>query len=112
MFLQDYRPFKKEMCELIDVGDSGTPDDLRRSIEALIAEHKVRITADVFAGHIMKLVAMNNKERAKKLVAALDDHALTVGAALAVWLIGKTLKWGGLALFIGVVVWLTMRFFV
>lgn len=119
MFYIDQRPFQAEVHELIDTAYDDHPADdrapyrdkehcvvsLESRIRDLCTEHRINITKDDYAKHIVKLITFSNQGRAHKLVNAIGDKGLSRFGEFAVLSIFIMIKLTLLAAFVVFVVW-------
>lgn len=88
----DQRQFKEDMNLMIDrvVPNAEAYAEIPGKVAALIEEHGIQVNVEMVGKQIFRLVATENRARAKKLVAAFDDRQIKLGALAVI----KLVVWG------------------
>ena len=107
MFTFDCRPMKAATMALIADHEAGRINTLEAGMPILaLASTVPGLTPGRFAAQQAKLLEANNHDRARRLVASLDDRTSKVWVTLTKVALVFVTKWSAIIGAIGLVVWL------
>lgn len=98
----------KQDCELL-INTCQTPEELnalKGKLVSLVSQHRLVLDAEMFSKQVVRLVMMDNKARAIKLVNVIGDSDWSIFGALSLIVLRVTFKLSLLAGFVVFIVWL------
>lgn len=107
----DYRPFKKEVHDLIDMvdGDKFSPEAFVMQVCMIAKTHRVAIDAPYFGKQVCKLVMSGNARHAHRLVNSIGDKDDSQIKVVAKVTMKVAFKYSALAAFVLFVMWIVQK---